>query len=440
MNPHSLTPVAPSPPAPETTAAQTVPPPVPLLPVSMRPKAPPHTHTQSTLAPTSEYVRYLLLALPSRYIPRGVFGTLFDNNIFKGNAMARALAKPGEWLKNKYPGIRKNPDHASALVYNTAMGVGSLALTASYSWTVYKDVKSIFCEAVAEETGKDPAKITLDDLQRSDNRIVQKTMHNFWMRSGKRLLTDMLFFPAAAARSNPLGDLMVGIKAVQAFAETWKRKTTMFEDLVTFINNKINPRNGLGQAITVGEIFDLYQHYTERYNPDKMFTNVLEQGTGEGRLWADSQIIFLRLTELMNDTYAYKHSSVIDQQTGHAIRQADFTLPKFIYLLGHDLIDTHHPKQTLTTIEIANRYGIQAVKEMDTLLKAGYRLEDVTARYPVTLPQQRTMVEPAEKNGVIAKGSTMQIDAVEQAAPSTVIDAHSVGHTAKAAETLAVSV
>jgi hypothetical protein len=40
------------------------------------PSAPMHTQTQSTLSPTSEYVRYLLLFLPARYIPRGIFGTL----------------------------------------------------------------------------------------------------------------------------------------------------------------------------------------------------------------------------------------------------------------------------------------------------------------------------------------------------------------------------
>lgn len=378
-----------------------------------------HTQTQSTLAPTSEYVRYLLLALPARYIPRGIFGTLFETKHFDGNALSRGLAKLVGWFQTKL-GIRTTQqprpaaalaaEHASAFAYNTVMGVGSLALTASYSWTVYKDIKNIFSEAVAAETGKSPEAITFKDLQKSDNRIVQKTMDNFWQRFIKRAITDVLFFPAAIARSTTLGDLMVGIKALQAFAETWKRKTTLFEDLIGFINNKINPRNGLGQPITVGEIFDLYQHYAEAFQPDRMFHNVVGHGANEGARWAHSQPIFTRITELMNETYAYKHQAVIDPKTGLAIHQADFALPKFIYLLGHDLIDITQPEKTLATIEIANRYGIAEVKTMQAMLKQGVALEAVMKRYPVPQPPPREKTAEEGKNTVIAKGSTMQPD------------------------------
>lgn len=385
-----------------------------------------HTQTQSTLAPTSEYVRYLLLALPARYVPRGMIGTLFETKHFDGNALGRGLAKTATWFQSKFP--KTHPDHAYGLAYNAIMGVGSLALTASYSHTVYKDVRNIFAEAVAMETGKDPATITWADLKASDNRIVQKTVDNFWKRTGKRLVTDALFFPAAAARSAPLGDLMVGMKAAQAFTETWKRKTTMFEDMVTFINNKINPRNGLGQAIGVGEVFDLYQHYSEAFNPQQMFTNVLEHGGGEGHRWAESQPIFARMTELMNLTYAYKHKSVIDPHTGREVAQADFGLPKFTYLLGHDLIDIAQPKKTLVTIEIANRFGIQAVKEMQTMLRSGASLEQVTQRFPVELRPATALPPQPTKNGVIAKGSTMQLDVADTLpdAPTTTVDAGSI--------------
>ncbi len=386
---------------------------------------PPHTQTQSTLAPTSEYVRYLLLALPARYVPRGILGTLFEDKPYTGNRFARwtqsFFTGPREWLQKKFP--HSTLENKSALAYNLTMGIGSLALTASYSWTVYKDAKNIFREAVAEENGKPAEKITFKDLQQSNNRIVQKTMENFWHRLFKRALTDVLFFPVAALRSTGLGDLMVGLKALQAFGETWKRKTTMFEDLITFINNKINPRNGLGQPISVGEIFDLYQHYAEAYQPDRMFNNVVERGTGEGSRWAESQPIFQRITELMNQTYAYKHRAVIDPTTGHAVHQAEFALPKFIYLLGHDLIDIRDPRRTLATIEIANRYGIQVVKTMQTMLQQGRSLEDVVARYPIPTIATEVKAADDEKNGVIAKGSTMQLERAEMgeasAAPHT---------------------
>lgn len=395
-----------------------------------RAATPMHTQTQSTLAPTSEYVRYLLLGLPARYIPRGITGILFNTQPFEGGFFGRALSRIADWSQKRLGIVGDMTERTAkanrywAVSYNAAMGVGSLALTAGYSWTVYKDIKNIFAEAVAMETGKSPADVNSRDLYASDNRIVQKTMNNFGWRTAKRIGTDLLFFPAAMARSVSAGDLMVGGKALQAFGETWKRKTTMFEDLVTFINNKINPRNGLGQTLNVGEIFDLYQHYAEAYNPPAMFTNVLERGTGEGTLWAQSQPIFQRMTELMNLTYAYKHSSVIDPATGHAVHQADFALPKFIYLLGHDLIDVKKPEQTLITIEIANRFGIAAVKEMQTMLDSSASLKQVVERFPVEIHQPNVeKTSNNAKNGVIPKGSTMQLDVAE---PGTLIDASSI--------------
>ena len=303
-------------------------------------------------------------------------------------------------------------------------------LTYSYSRVVYRDIKNLFSETVADEFGKPLDAVTNADIHHSQNRIVQRTLSNYSHKKWRRYATDLLFFPAAWMRMEGLVDAVLGLKGVQLFAETWKRKTTMFEDLVTFVNNKINPRNGLGQAISVGEIFDLYQHYEQEYNPSKAFTNVLERSGGEGARWAQSQPIFTRLTELMNLTYAYKHSSVLDPRTGHAIEQAHFALPKLIYLLGHDLIDVNQPAQTLATIEIANRYGIAAVKEMQTMLHQGDSLEMVTQRFPVTahvtIPASAA-IDPGKKNGVIAKGSTVQLDEAESAAPpQTMVEAGSV--------------
>ncbi|MBX9726967.1 MAG: hypothetical protein K2X09_06850, partial [Rickettsiales bacterium] len=265
------------------------------LPVPANDTTPLHTKTQSTLAPTSEWVRYLLLALPARYVPRGIVGILYETEHHHGNALGRGLARLSSWFKNA-TGVAtvEQAKSKEALVYNTIMGVGSFALTTSYAHTVYRDIKNIFSEAVAEETGKPVSEINFNDLKKSDNRIVQKTLDNFWKRTGRRLFTDLFFFPAAIARSTGGGDLSVGLKALQAFGETWKRKTSMFEDLITFVNNKINPRNGLGQAIGVGEVFDLYQHYAQEYNPSGAFNNVIERGTGEGAVWAQNQPIFER--------------------------------------------------------------------------------------------------------------------------------------------------
>jgi hypothetical protein len=148
----------------------------------------------------------------------------------------------------------------------------------------------------------------------------------------------------------------------------------------------------------------------------------------------------------MNLTYAYKHRSVIDPDTGHVVRQANFALPKFIYLLGHDLIDVRRPEETLATIEIANHYGIPAVKEMRQMLASGNSLDQINARFPI-MPQAAVKkdVAPEGKNGVIAKGSTVQLDAAPIAnaseytdTPRTEVAAATIAtNTARAAEPLA---
>lgn len=388
--------------------------------------APSHIQTESTLAPTSEFVRYFLLAYPSRYLFRGLFGGLFGGmeNMPKSGFLKKTLSwldKPGQWLhQHTNPGIPREAKYAMA--YNAALGVGSMALTLSYASMVKRDIRNLFAESVADETGKAPQDITFQDIDASSNKIVRATVENYRTRTWSRLLTDFLFFPAALTRQMWLGDLMLGTKGIQLFADTWKRTPTMFEDLVTFINNKINPRNGLGQAIGVGEVFDLYQHYTEKFHPQEMFTNVLERGTGEGALWAKSQPIFQRITQLMNLTYAYKHTTVIDPETGHAVHQADFTLPKFIYLLGHDMINVTNPERTLTLIEIANQHGMQAVKQAAAQFEQGVTPATIQKTYQVKLPTPEQKPLEAEKNGVIAKGSTMQLDA----APASTIDAGSI--------------
>ncbi|MFZ4125615.1 MAG: hypothetical protein ACOYJ2_06045, partial [Rickettsiales bacterium] len=84
----------------------------------------------------------------------------------------------------------------------------------------------------------------------------------------------------------------------------------------------------------------------------------------------------------MNLTYAYKHQTMLDTQ-GNVVPQANFPLPKLIYLLGHDLIDTRNPETTLAYIEIANRHGMEAVKEMQTGLAQGKTLEQFLEKYPI---------------------------------------------------------
>lgn len=368
---------------------------------------PPHTETQSTLAPTSEFVRTLLLALPARYTLRATVDGLFSEEAPKlvREKMQRFIGKI--WGNNA------DRKYANNVAYDYALGAGSLVVTSTYTNLVYQDIQNMFRETVGMEMDKPAAKVTFWDITRSDNRIVSRTLENFSFKTAERYGTDMLFFarPLKAFRWLPMGDLMIGVKASLALGDTWKRKTTVFEDLVAFVNHKVNPRNGLGQPISIGEVFDLYQHYSQTFAPERSFKNVVDSGSEEAALWADSQPIFQRLTELMNKTYAYKHNAVLTADGEQTVAQADFALPKLIYLLGHDLIDIRKPEETLVRIEIANQFGMRAVKDMQLMLQHGENLAAVTTRYPVVLVTPEAQ-KVEEKNGVIAKGSTMQVDAV----------------------------
>lgn len=388
----------------------------------------PHTVTQSTLAPTSEYMRYLLAAWGSRYVFRGLFDTLFDSPKKEGlgsftRKTLSIIEKPGKWLQEKFP--HSTPQHKEALSYNAALGVGSTALTASYTKMVYDDIMNLFREEVGEELGKAPELVTFNDVRHSNNRIVQQTMKNFWEKLGSRLAVDLAFFPAAALRHPGLGDLVLGLKATQMFMDTWKRKPTMFEDLVTFVNHKINPENGLGQPITIGEVFDLYQHYADAYQPEKVFRTVLSRDSSDAERMAISQPVFSRITQLMNLSYAYKHNEASEDE----VAKANFALPKLIYLLGHDLIDPTNPKQTMALVEVMNAQGAAGVKQAQAMLAAGADPQQVLDQFGLEFPKPSK--EPANPgpNGVIHKGSTMQMDA----APATTIDATSIS-TAQLAE------
>jgi hypothetical protein len=189
------------------------------------PARPLHTKTESTLAPTSEFVRYFLLAYPSRYLFRGLFGLLTgEDKINELSPLSQRIRHNiHEFGRGFYDRIMPGVSHRDrfAVSYNAALGIGSTALTTSYGWMVYKDIKNIFSEAVAAEKGKRPEELTYKDFANSDNRILQQTMRNFKTRFAMRFLTDLPFFGAAWLRDTTAGDFMLGLKAVQLLADTW---------------------------------------------------------------------------------------------------------------------------------------------------------------------------------------------------------------------------
>jgi hypothetical protein len=433
-----------------------------------------HSSTRSTMASTSEFTRYFLLALPSRYIFRSMTGAAFDDKApnwlrkpvdrflnrfsvntmsdqihqclaqhplkgldptrsFNANTISELLDKSenselrkgvskvlNRWsaghelaptIENAYRreaagktrilgkssvnGLRNAArTHVGAAIYGAILGVGSVGLTISYARQVYRDIKNVYAEAVAFEFDKRPEDIRFNDLRNSKNELVQQALHNFRTKTGSRFLTDLPFFAAVRFPNLHLADLMIGVKGAQLFAESWRRRNSMFEDIVTMVNNKVNPFNGLGDPITTAEILDLYQHYHyhRASDEDLTFNTIIERNTSDSQVWAKSQRIFSRVSELLNETYAYKHASEIDEQGRLRIR-ANFALPQFFYLLGNNMINPREPEKTLAFIETANSHGMQAVKDAKEMFDLGMSLEAVMARFPIdrTLPSNQRL-------------------------------------------------
>lgn len=483
---------------------------------------PQHSYTQSTVAPTAEYTRYLGIALPTRYLFRSAFDSAFLNenafswlqnpinkwidkkyvnplareiettlkegklhqdaaikNILKetttsghGKHYAQMVGELQDYFEKTPPDAFKNveklldkkgalgrmaPEITSYAMlsgklsqdnplnlpqvrtksrmalrkairsnmghigYGLSLGVGSLALGLSYSYTVYKDMQHLFTESVAYELDKDPEKITIRDILSSENKIINTTAKNFWMKLAERVGLALPFFAVARTIRYGLADFTVGLTSARLLQETWNRKPTMFEDLVGFVNHKINPQNGLGQPITVAEIFDLYQHYSYYNQKDKAFVNVVNTNNDEAKRWSESQILFERIAQLMNHSYAYKHTTQYDEQ-GNVVKLANFTLPKFIYLLGHGMIDAHDPAKSLAYVEIANAHGIQSVKQAKAAFDDGADLQTVRDQFNLGVSDIRKLREHitnAVGNGApIQTGQQHNQNAKNQASPA----------------------
>jgi hypothetical protein len=102
------------------------------------------------------------------------------------------------------------------------------------------------------------------------------------------------------------------------------------------------------------------------------------------------------------------------------------SLPKFIYLLGHDLILPRQPERTMATIEIANNYGIKAVKDMQSMLGSGATLDAVLQRYPVKAAPVPAQQADASPHNRVLVGNTGQLDAQQAATPTTRINVSSI--------------
>ena len=330
--------------------------------------------------------------------------------------------------------LRKNVDeNIKGKAFDFSIGVAMTMATTYYTTRVLKDIVETYAETVAHELYKDPKEVNALDVFRSENKIVKETCSNFLKKTAWRYGTDALSFGRFLAdvpmlrdglknvnlpfdlkgsdildgmQGMKFGDTAMGIKGITLLKETQRKHTSFFIDLTDLIDNKINPQKGLGDPINASNLLDLYQKYQSKNDPDKVFSDATRHDTQDDATWRTANVIFSRMAELMNETYKYKHGFnkelTEEQQLEKDVLSAQrhFALPKFIYLLGNDLIDPSKPEQTLAYAEVANSWSIQDVKILRHEIEMnGTPLHEALLTHPVDIEAtlgQRTPPELVE--------------------------------------------
>lgn len=280
------------------------------------------------------------------------------------------------------------------VAFDTTLGAYMFGVTGTYEYNVYKNIRKVYAETVAYEDDKRPESIRLSDFRHSNNRLVQNTMLNFRDKTFSRLGTDLGFFgrwlgyvhPSLSMLKNfKFGETIGGLKLAQSLGSVYTRRNTIFEEICSLIEKKINPIRGISESITAPDLIDVYQNYAHTVEPRRAFHDITIHQTSDVIDWKRAESVFSLAAELMNRTYKYKHNRVDEMPAEMRVRAdpGNFTLPKFLYLLGHDLIDPAKPEQSMAYVQVANQYGMQAVKQLQASLEKGMALEEAIKPYSI---------------------------------------------------------
>ena len=80
----------------------------------------------------------------------------------------------------------------------------------------------------------------------------------------------------------------------------------------------------------------------------------------------------------MNDSYGYK-ADIRDPNP----MASNFQMPKFLYLLGHGMFDPFRAEESIMYMEIANKYGMSAVKQAHEAVKKGMSIATIEDKFPI---------------------------------------------------------
>ena len=295
---------------------------------------------------------------------------------------------PGITKESRLRLKRKMSDSLFEIMFDTALGVGSFWYTRKVQSNVHQDIMSIYGEAVSFENGKPAETIVDDDISNSSNKIINQTVTNYRNKRALRYgISSMPFLKhIPSIRALQWGEATVAAWGTMWAVDIMGREPTMLENFRSFVNDKLNPLYGIGDPIKSSEIIDLYQQYAYRFAPEISFKSISVNDEDANRMWAQSEKLFGRIANLMNESYNFKHTAEIDPETNTHKINADFTLPKFIYLMGHGLINARKPEWSMAFVEIANKFpDMEAVKDAAQAMQNNVNLSEVVEKYGIDL-------------------------------------------------------
>ncbi len=288
--------------------------------------------------------------------------------------------------------------HQYAQLYDNFLGGMCAGLTLTHTYNTAHTIKKMYAETVALEMGKSPDQVTFTDLRHSKNEIVQNALHNAVRLNAMRLGSDLTFFGRSLAkldgiipelgraRSVNFGYIGLGLKGALLMKDITSRQATVFETLTDFADRKLNPFHGIADSVSASDIIDIYQKYAEFAKPKAMFRDITVNQRQDAELdWPKSEKIFIRVAELMNQSYKYKKSNLPDDERSAQAQNiaVNFTLPKYLHMLGSGMIDPYHPEETLTLMEVFARQNTKSLSIASEMLKSGVPAVEVAKRFGV---------------------------------------------------------
>jgi len=274
----------------------------------------------------------------------------------------RYLAETGyklrrAWHEHRHPDIKlpKEMNRKWEAMYAATTGAAMYAMATFYLTRTYQDLKNVFAEPIAWETGKAKEDVGFIDIMKSENSLVQAAKRNFFKYNARRFAVNLPFFanhlPGPFKKLDPDTAVLAGVgtNAIYLMSDVLTRKETFFERLQGFVDQKIVHKGDLGEKATALDLINLYELHSRDKN-----SGYNASGRMDTQEWQDRQALFGRMASLINQTYGNEPNK----------EHANFTLGKMIYLMGHGMIGTGNMERSSAYIETASQYGIEAVKEM----------------------------------------------------------------------------